>query len=402
MSASNQYFFKVRKCTIHFLILNISTYTKLKGIYLLKIFKKNWWFNIHMVLGLILGITIAIIGATGAILSYRPEITTLINSKSLYVKKSADAPLALAEIVEKVSKQKSNVSITSLTVYSDETRSVSLGTIGGGHGRGGIYVDPYTGDVLPDLKGGEFFNVMISLHRWMTFQGMNQTGKQIVAISTVAIIILSLSGLWLYLPPMRRNFLKSLSVNFKRGWFAILYKLHIVVGIYTLIFALIMCLTGLYWSYGWYRTMLYKIAGVEQPVRGNMQRQQPTTQSVNDVGYLDTIYTVFKDKVGEDYTSLTLNTVAQNGTYSAFYQDTKGDTNRVQIDIEKNEVISTNSNSANRTLGEKFMANIYPLHSGYFFGEIGKFLWCVSSAAMALFTISGFVMFYKRIKSRYK
>jgi sulfite reductase (NADPH) flavoprotein alpha-component len=156
-----------------------------------------------------------------------------------------------------------------------------------------------------------------------------------------------------------------------------------------------MCLTGLYWSYGWYRTMLYKIAGVEQPVRMQHMQRQTKVESVNDLGYLDTIYTVFKDNIGENYTSLTLNTVAQNGTYSVLYQDTKGDTNRIQIDIEKNEIIS---NSNNRTLGEKFMSNIYALHSGYFFGEIGKFLWCVSSAAMALFTISGFIMFFKRKK----
>jgi sulfite reductase (NADPH) flavoprotein alpha-component len=149
--------------------------------------------------------------------------------------------------------------------------------------------------------------------------------------------------------------------------------------------------------------MLYKIAGVEQPVRGNMQRQPPKAQSVEDVSYIDTVYTVFKDNIGEEYTSSTISTVSQNGTYSVFYQNAKGDMNRVQVDIEKNEILS-NSNLANtnRTLGEKFMSSIYPLHSGYFFGEIGKFLWCISSAAMALFMISGYVMFYKRIKARYR
>jgi sulfite reductase (NADPH) flavoprotein alpha-component len=355
-----------------------------------------------MILGLLLGITIMIVGVTGALLSYRPEIMALINSKSLHVSKSTDTLLSLAELVEKISKQGANVSISSLTIYTDETRSVSVNTISE-QGRISYLIDPYTGEILPEMKGGEFFNIMLSLHRWMTFkgfQGMSQTGKQIVAISTVAIIILSISGLWLYLPSIRRNFLKSMAINFKRGWFALLYKLHIVIGVYTLIFVLIMCLTGLYWSYGWYRTMLYKISGVEQPVRMHMQRQSKI-ESVNDLSYLDTVYTVFKDNIGEDYTSSTLNTLAQNGTYSISYQNIKGDTNRVQVDIEKNEIVS-NSKSANRTLGEKFMSNIYPLHSGYFFGETGKFLWCISSAAMALFIISGFVMFYKRIKARYR
>jgi sulfite reductase (NADPH) flavoprotein alpha-component len=353
-----------------------------------------------MILGLLLGITIMIVGVTGALLSYRPEIMALINSDILHVEKSADKPLAISEIVEKVYKQQANISISSVTVYSDETRSASVN-----FGRTAYLVNPYTGEMLPNAKGGEFFGVMLTLHRWMTFQVVSQDvrliGKQVVAISTVAIIILSISGLWLYLPIMRRNFLKSMAVNFKRGWFAILYKLHIVVGIYTLIFVLIMCLTGLYWSYDWYRTALYKIAGVEQPVR-NMHGRQPTkVETVDDLGYLDTIYTIFKDNIGEDYTSTTLNTVAQNGTYSVSYQNDKGSSNRIQVDIENNKIIFNNT-SDNRTIGEKFMSSIYPLHSGYFFGEIGKFLWCVSSAAMALFMISGFVMFYKRIKARYR
>jgi sulfite reductase (NADPH) flavoprotein alpha-component len=52
-----------------------------------------------------------------------------------------------------------------------------------------------------------------------------------------------------------------------------------------------------------------------------------------------------------------------------------------------------------KTLGEKFIANIYALHSGQFFGEVGKALWCVSSLSMALFGVSGAMMFYRRTRS---
>ncbi|MDR0579568.1 MAG: PepSY domain-containing protein [Campylobacteraceae bacterium] len=42
------------------------------------------------------------------------------------------------------------------------------------------------------------------------------------------------------------------------------------------------------------------------------------------------------------------------------------------------------------------------LHSGAFFGEIGKALWCISSLSMALFGISGVVMFYRGKKTKTK
>ena len=39
--------------------------------------------------------------------------------------------------------------------------------------------------------------------------------------------------------------------------------LHVAGGMYALFFLLAMALTGLTWSFGWYRTGFYKVFGVE-------------------------------------------------------------------------------------------------------------------------------------------
>lgn len=45
------------------------------------------------------------------------------------------------------------------------------------------------------------------------------------------------------------------------------YGLHVAGGMYALLLILVMALTGLTWSFGWYRTAFYTVFGVDTPSR---------------------------------------------------------------------------------------------------------------------------------------
>ncbi|MDR0579065.1 MAG: PepSY domain-containing protein [Campylobacteraceae bacterium] len=51
-------------------------------------------------------------------------------------------------------------------------------------------------------------------------------------------------------------------------------------------------------------------------------------------------------------------------------------------------------------LNKRFLNSIQDLHSGAFFGETGKAIWCISSLSMTLFGISGVMMFYGRNRKK--
>ena len=53
----------------------------------------------------------------------------------------------------------------------------------------------------------------------------------------------------------------------QQGWFHFWYDSHVSLGFYATIFLLIMALTGLTWSFRWYRTGFYALFGAstEQP-----------------------------------------------------------------------------------------------------------------------------------------
>ena len=55
----------------------------------------------------------------------------------------------------------------------------------------------------------------------------------------------------------------SLKIVSGKGWRRFCYDLHVAGGMYTLVLLLVMALTGLSWSFSWYRTGFYKVFGVE-------------------------------------------------------------------------------------------------------------------------------------------
>ncbi|MFX7922480.1 PepSY-associated TM helix domain-containing protein, partial [Acinetobacter baumannii] len=62
----------------------------------------------------------------------------------------------------------------------------------GGSSRGELhYFDPATGTLLPEARGQRFFATVKLLHRTLL---ADEVGKQIVGASTIALVVMALSG----------------------------------------------------------------------------------------------------------------------------------------------------------------------------------------------------------------
>lgn len=53
-----------------------------------------------------------------------------------------------------------------------------------------------------------------------------------------------------------------MKVKTKAGWFRFFYDLHVSGGFYAASLLLILALTGLTWSFGWYRNAFYSVFGI--------------------------------------------------------------------------------------------------------------------------------------------
>ncbi len=236
------------------------------------------------------------------------------------------------------------------------------------------------------------------LHRWLALEGNTQAvGKHLVALSTIAAILLSIGGVIVYYPRIKRGFTKSLKLNSNCKGRAYLSNLHSVFGMWTLPFMLIMSLTGLYWSYDWYREALFSIAGVEM-----QKRVAPPKSNHSSINYNEIQKTVeiFELNAPNDFKSATLKVVPSGSKYSVTYllNDATHFRESNTMLIDSSGVLKHNL-YANKKMGEKFIASMLALHSGEFFGFIGRFVWFVSSLAMGFFAATGYILYYKRYKA---
>ena len=232
-----------------------------------KLFRK-----IHLWLSVPFGILITLICFSGAMLVYEKEITEWCRPDLYFVQTVKEVPLPMEELMEAVAATlPEGTSITGVTISPDAQRAyqVSLSQ----PRRASLYVDQYTGEV----KGGNvrlpFFDAMFRLHRWLmgsaqSASGGISVGKFLVGISTLLLVIILLTGILMWLTNRRKPLAKSLTISFTKGWPRFWHDLHVAGGIYATILLLAMSLTGLTWSFGWYRTGFYSLFGVEASSEG--------------------------------------------------------------------------------------------------------------------------------------
>ncbi len=249
------------------------------------------------------------------------------------------------------------------------------------------------------MNSKHFFTFIRMFHRWFALEGdLRAIGKQVVAISTICLIILSITGLIIYWPRVKRSFFKSFTFSFKHNGRAFLSTMHSAVGMWVLPFYLLASLTGLYWSYEWYNTALYKIAGVEKPKR-NMPKKQAFESKKTSFDSHQKAVEIFDVFVQKKYSSASVR-FPENGTvYTFSYLDINPAhyraRNSLELDIESEQIIK-HERYNDKPLNEKLMGSMLPLHSGEYFGRIGQIGMFIVSALMSLFTITGIMLYFKR------
>ena len=411
-------------------------------------FKKTF-FQVHWFLGITAGLILSLMGVTGAIYSYEQQILKWMNPDSYTVQATQNNKLTPAELYLHFQKQDPAIKINSITIAQEPTTSSTVNIEKEGARRGyNMMVNPYTAEVLPEVKGREFFNFIQQLHRNLT---VGPVGKQITGACTLMLIFFVLSGLYLRWP--KRHSIKQ--------WFFIkpklkgrnfIWDLHAVVGTWVVIFYLILACTGLYWSYDWWRDGMFKVLGVERPqaqmqegprpntgaaqgprgeqagARGGESREQGrggpqgehTARGERGQGEqhgerkglspeqvqiaLTQTWTGFNAQVGRDYSTLTLNIPKKpDGTLELSFVDAIPQHERARnsavfnyqtSQIEKMELYEQ------KKLNEKIMSSMLPVHRGSFFGPIYQFFAMFASLMMPLFFVTGWMLYLKRRKQK--
>ena len=245
---------------------------------------KKIFAKIHLWLSLPLGIVLTVVCLSGAVLVFEGEITRALHPELYRVAAPADArPLRPSQLAGRIGGQMPDslhlVSLQ-LSARSDEPCMAAFRETG----RKQLSVDPYTGNVNGWTESPAFFGTVRKLHRWLLdpppSKGEKSVGKAIVGVSTLALVLILVSGLILWIPRSRKALRNRLKVSYSDGrrfW----HDCHVSLGFYATLLLLVMALTGLTWSFGWYRTAAYALFGGPQQTVAAQEKPSRKADSGN-------------------------------------------------------------------------------------------------------------------------
>ncbi len=240
---------------------------------------RKFIFKIHLWLSVPLGLIVTVICLSGAVLVFEEEITRALRPKLYHAEAPVEVqPLPPSQLVARIGEQMpDSLHLASLQLSSQRNEPCMVAFRETGRKR--LSVDPYTGHVNGWVENSAFFGTMRKLHRWLldppVSKGETSVGKIIVGVSTMCLAVILVSGLILWIPRNRKALLNRLKVSFSGGCRRFWHDCHTSLGFYTTLLLLVMTLTGLTWSFGWYRTIAYALFGGGQQ---NIAVQENTMQ----------------------------------------------------------------------------------------------------------------------------
>ena len=370
-------------------------------------FMKKIFRQIHLWLSVPFGLIISLICFSGAMLVFENEVMELVRHELYYVKKVETVSLPVDRLLEEVELTlPDSVSVTGISVFSDPERAwqVNLSK----PRRASVYVDQYTGEIKGKYERPAFFVTMFRLHRWlldsMKADGGVFWGKMIVGVSTLLFVVVLISGIVIWWPRTRKALKNSLRISVGRGFRRFWYDLHVAGGMYALFFLLAMALTGLTWSFGWYRAGFYKVFGVEVQqggthsgvtLRGGRGSDQPGKNVSHSSSYVcwQQVYEQLALN-NPGYKQITLSDGVANVSFNTFGNQRASD--RYKFNPHSGEIDEVVLYKDAEKAG-KIRGWIYSVHVGSWGGMLTRLLTFIAALIGATLPLTGYYLWIKRI-----
>ncbi|MDF9800773.1 putative iron-regulated membrane protein [Catalinimonas alkaloidigena] len=366
--------------------------------------------DIHLWMGIGSGLILFLVCLSGTIYTFREEVEMLIEPEKYSIDVPEDAePMTAEAIIEQLQQQPGGI-IASISIphAEDEPYAVSIKKSEEERRGTTYFVNPYTATVLgtSDSPAAGFFMFMFRLHRWLLLD--SAIGRPIVGVATLIFVFLILSGLVIWVPQKVKSWKQGLKIKWNANWKRINHDLHNSLGLYSSILLLIMALTGLCWSFEWYRDGLGEVLGTQvfgrrggggEPLSSTLPVQNATPLTVAELMHISNETLPYK---GDHQISLpkdSVGTVSISKHKTGFFAPSA--TDRLQLDQYSGEVLASEI-FAEKPFNERIAASIKPLHMGYVYGTFSKIIYFVACLVATSLPITGVIIWINKLKKKAK
>lgn len=358
---------------------------------------------LHLWLGLVSGLIVFFVAGTGTIFTYCDEITDLWAGKDLRTEKISEKKLPPETLIAKFRKEMPQADPFYFDDFRDPHKNFRIASEikkNKSDHEGALYytyMNPYTGEILGTYATYNFFFTVAHLHSQMMLE---EAGRRMIGVATIIFFLQLIGGLILWWPKKWNKNTRDAAFKIKKGtkWRRKNYDFHNVFGFYGLIPAILLTVTGLIMSYETIGNLVHK--AFDSNVNGATLRNKFEPKfdpKKTAVPYQKIINDNFKDKNIEQI-RLSINPKSSMTTYFTSVGRYIGLRSNVRgrnflTDIYTGKELALPKDIARY---DKVYNTYYDLHSGYFFGNIGKFITFLAGLICTSLPITGFLIWYGR------
>lgn len=370
--------------------------------------------QVHSIAGLVLTLLLALIALTGAIMSFEDEIVEHLNAGIMQVVPRQTPALMPDELIARLKTAQDIGKVAAVTLSTDPSAAarIRFGRDDQGARPTSLYLDPYDAHVLGSPRGEEFFATVRRLHRWLLIPGdAKGWGRLVTGAAALGLIVMLISGLMLRWPRRVSSMKMWLKPNFGLSGRGLHRSLHAVIGTWVLPIYLVMTLTGLWYSFDWYREGVVWLLSRPQVAAAKMQPKMPAKapraagdgETAQPIGF-DRAWSILLHEQGGHVSRTLLTLPASPGRVIRIRSWRKDSTlesvrDEFRIDAVTGQVVSA-EHYADKTLGEKAIASVLDIHRGAALGWPGKLAFMIAAALMPLFALTGVLLYLSRRKLR--
>lgn len=386
-------------------------------------FIKKWFAKLHLWLGLSVGLIVFIVSLTGTMYIFKDEIQNQLRKDAMYVKSETitQQPLSIETLKEKVSLElHEKFPVSSVEIPLDKNKSyeflyyekdkkawnyfdeVKINT--------SVYVNPYNGQILGIYNEKyDIFPILKSIHWSLLLK--NEWGKYIVGIPTVLFIVMLITGIILWWPKNRNARKGRYRFNWKnvKTWKRKNYDLHNILGFYASFIALLLSLTGIYFAYPWVKNVFnITLSGTFE-----LQKEKEVSSPDSLLSKNSSVYSITaqetkklyagsasfkiplngKTKKGKELKNIPVTVYGKEGRFAV----------RNQLIFDKHSgKLLLNTPHQKLTAAEKYANANYDIHTGSYFGLLGKIIWFLAGIICTSLPVTGFLIWWGKRKKQGK
>ena len=353
---------------------------------------REWLFQVHLYAGLITGLYALVIGVTGSALVFQPQMRDWLD-RDLTRVAGTGAHVSADQVLASVRAAHPGFAVMSIRMPVDEqsTFRVSSSHMGGNE----YYVNPFNAAIVGEGHPKNDFLAWLQQLHFNLLSG--KSGRVVNGVGALMMLLLSATGLVIWWPG-RALVKRAMSVKWQAPWKRINYDLHTSVGFITLLFTVVISLTGAYYAWptesknlvAWFSPLRQKAPEphlAKRPKARDLPLSQlmETARQMAPGTWVSTV--MLPHQPGQPVKLTLMSGGARQYQYS----------NYVYLDPYTANVLRVDS-VEDRSAGDAVLAWVAPLHFGTFGGGTPVYiLWMVLGLSPAVLGVSGMLMWWNRV-----